>query len=72
MTQFYFYCGLAVDEQADKQLLSCDNFLLVINQVFVGRASSFLSAFSTLFAAYFVLNIEYPAEASATMEFVQK
>jgi hypothetical protein len=62
-----------VDEQLDKDLLRCENYMLAIDQVIVCQGlKSFLSAFAILFAAFYVFNIEYPATASGTMEFIQR
>ena len=33
---------------------------------------TFTAAFNLLFSAFYVLNIEYPVEAKATMEFIQR
>lgn len=46
--------------------------LLIDGKVVNQDIDGFVTAMSMLFSAFFVLNIEYPQDASATMEFIQR
>lgn len=46
--------------------------MLLVDGHVVGRYASFLTALALLFGAYYMFNIEYPAEAAVTLEFAQR
>ena len=53
-------------------LLTAVNYALTIECKVVFDRLNFTSVFSLFFAAFFVMNIEYPFEAASTMEFIQR
>ena len=53
--------------------MTASRFMLVIDgKVVHQNITGFIQALSMLFASYFVFNIEYPAEATCTLEFIQR
>ena len=47
-------------------------FRLVVNRHALCTAETPLAAFTLLFGSYFMLNLCYPVDAGATLEFVQQ
>ena len=55
------------------QLHKSDAFRLVVdNTVICSSIQTPLVAVALLFGSYFLFNIEYPQEGSATLEFIQR
>jgi hypothetical protein len=52
--------------------ISATQFALLVDKRVVGRYNNYLTALSMLFSIYYMLNIEYPVEASCTLEFIQR
>ena len=59
---------------AGENRLSCEKFLLVVDgQVAILTPfTKFVDGLASLMAAYYVFNIAYPCEASATLDFIQR
>lgn len=55
-----------------KSKLAAKKFALLVDKKVIGWYTSFLTAISRLFSYFYVLNIEYPKEAAATLEFIQR
>ena len=54
-------------------ILSCERCGLVIDQIMVNSSiNSIGEGILMLFASYFILNIAYPNEIGATLEFIQR
>ena len=53
--------------------MTAKHYLLTVNKVvlFEGEASA-VDALSLLFGVFYVLNLEYPQDASLTLEFIQR
>ncbi|XP_050409161.1 uncharacterized protein LOC126824047 isoform X2 [Patella vulgata] len=49
-----------------------DIFYLVVDGIIILKTSSFLSAFSSYFASFYIINIEYPESLSGLLEFFQR
>lgn len=48
------------------------DYAVSVDGIIVFDGLTFMRAISLLFCSYFVLNIEYPVEAKATLEFIQR
>lgn len=58
---------------AGTSLMTCTRFMLVIDGKVVNQnVVGFITALSMLFASFYAFNIKYPAEASSTLEFIQR
>jgi hypothetical protein len=54
-------------------MFDAERYGLVVEKIMVNSAIDGLAeAFMMLFGSYFVLNIVYPNELSATLEFIQR
>ena len=53
-------------------ILSCERCGLVIDQIMVNSSINGIEGILMLFASYFILNIAYPNEIRATLEFIQR
>ena len=53
-------------------VLASKKFSLVVDGKAVCDTTSFFSALSLLFSSYYIFNTEYPREAAATLEFIQR
>jgi hypothetical protein len=53
-------------------LLDAVDYAVSIERNIVFDGLTFTAALNLLFSAFYVLNIEYPVEAKATMEFIQR
>ena len=47
-------------------------YRLVVDKVVLCTAETPMAAFACLFGAFFAFNISYPADAGATLEYVQR
>ncbi|XP_048245216.1 uncharacterized protein LOC124118583 [Haliotis rufescens] len=53
--------------------LNAEQFMVLVDgRVLVKRMTSFISSLAVLFGSYYVFNIQYPASAVATLEFMQR
>lgn len=50
-----------------------DRFMISIDGVIINNnITSFRVALAMLFSAYYIFNIQYPSDAEATLEFIQR
>ncbi len=63
----YFYSRYAEETNAVRWMISLEGRVIC-----ECVESSFLTALATLFAVYYVFNLQYQEEASCTLEFLQR
>lgn len=71
-SDWHFYLCLNIDITGTK-LLAGRKYMIAVDKVVVNHLiADFQSALAYLFATYYVLNIQYPADSCVTLEFIQR